>query len=376
MTKKQFWLFIFTPIVVVATTLSVVLPVSLISARNKRLNELKDQTPTSFVDGKERIPFHTNVQRAYLRDNIESITNYAQGIEELSRPAEIEFTWNGGEKPFSVYLSEREDYSDSYIYNTDEQKISFINLKIDTKYYFKVISGENTIREDSFLTDNEIIRNMYVSGVTNVRDLGGYKVSEGTTKQGLIFRTGRLNENGTETITDKITTKGKQTMLNEMKVKSEIDLRLVDNNEVGGLKEGVGVLGGTVHYYQCPMDYNQSFESEINTKALKKVFEILGNSENYPTFFHCSIGTDRTGYVAWVINACLGVNEGYLWRDYLFSNFGNIGGKRTINSIQNNYVKAINNIPGLNLKEKVTTYLLNKGITKAQIDTLRSMMIG
>ena len=376
MTKKQFWLFIFTPIVVVATTLSVVLPVSLISARNKRLNELKDQTPTSFVDGKERIPFHTNVQRAYLRDTIESITNYAQGIEELSRPAEIEFTWNGGEKPFSVYLSEREDYSDSYIYNTDEQKISFINLKIDTKYYFKVISGENTIREDSFLTDNEIIRNMYVSGVTNVRDLGGYKVSEGTTKQGLIFRTGRLNENGTETITDKITTKGKQTMLNEMKVKSEIDLRLVDNNEVGGLKEGVGVLGGTVHYYQCPMDYNQSFESEINTKALKKVFEILGNSENYPTFFHCSIGTDRTGYVAWVINACLGVNEGYLWRDYLFSNFGNIGGKRTINSIQNNYVKAINNIPGLNLKEKVTTYLLNKGITKAQIDTLRSMMIG
>ena len=376
MTKKQFWLFIFTPIAVVATTLSVVLPVSLISARNKRLNELKDQTPTSFVDGKERIPFHTNVQRAYLRDNIESITNYAQGIEELSRPAEIEFTWSGGEKPFSVYLSERDDYSDSHIYNTDEQKISFINLKIDTKYYFKVISSENIIREDSFLTDNEIIRNMYVSGVTNVRDLGGYKVSEGTTKQGLIFRTGRLNENGTETPTDKITTKGKQTMLNEMKVKSEIDLRLVDNNEVGGLKEGIGVLGDTVHYYQCPMDYNQSFESEINTKALKKVFEILGNSENYPTFFHCSIGTDRTGYVAWVINACLGVNEGYLWRDYLFSNFGNIGGKRTINSIQNNYVKAINNIPGLNLKEKVTTYLLNKGITKAQIDTLRSMMIG
>ena len=376
MTKKQFWLFIFTPIVVVATTLSVVLPVSLISARNKRLNELKDQTPTSFVDGKERIPFHTNVQRAYLRDNIESITNYAQGIEELSRPAEIEFTWNGGEKPFSVYLSEREDYSDSHIYNTDEQKISFINLKIDTKYYFKVISGENIIREDSFLTDNEIIRNMYVSGVTNVRDIGGYKVSEGTTKQGLIFRTGRLNENGTATPTDKITTKGKQTMLNEMKVKSEIDLRLVDNNEVGGLKEGIGVLGDTVHYYQCPMDYNQSFESEINTKALKKVFEILGNSENYPTFFHCSIGTDRTGYVAWVINASLGVNEGYLGRDYLFSNFGNIGGKRTINSIQNNYVKVINNIPGLNLKEKVTTYLLNKGITKTQIDTLRSMMIG
>ena len=232
-----------------------------------------------------------------------------------------------------------------------------------------------SIRNDSFLTDNEIIRNLYISGVTNARDLGGYRVDKEVTKQGLIFRTGRINENSTETPTDKITEAGKHTMLNELKVKSEIDLRMVNNNEVGGLTEGVGVLGDTVRYYQCPMDYNKSFETEENVKSLRKVFEILGNPENYPTFFHCSIGTDRTGYVAWLINACLGVNEGYLWRDYLFSNFGNIGGKRSVSSIDNSYVKTINDGPGATLKDKATYYLLQKGITRDQIETLRSMML-
>ena len=375
MTKKTFWFYIFTPIAVVATAVGVIIPVSIFIKRNKYLSDLSDDSPTSEPDDKERIILHTDLQRAYLRDKIENVNDYANGVEELSRPTIVEFTWEGSKNSYQVYLSEKEDYTNSFIYNVTENKVSFTNLKIDTKYYFKVISGEELIRQDSFLTDNEIIRNMYVSGVTNVRDLGGYKVSGGTIRQGLIFRTGRLNENSTQAVTEKINQKGKETMLNEMKVNSEIDLRVVSNNEVGGLTEGVGVLGESVHYYQCPMDYNVSFEDPLNEESVRKVFEILGNSENYPTFFHCSIGTDRTGYIAWLINAVLGVKEGYLWRDYLFSNFGNIGSKRSVSNIENKYVKTINSTIGITLKEKANNYLLSKGIKQSQIDTLRTIMI-
>ena len=374
MDKKKFWLFIFTPITVVAVTLSIVLPITLTS-RTRRLEILNEETPTSDDDGKERVELHTDVQHAYLSGVMEDINLYARGVEELSRPKTIEFTWEDGTAPYSVYLSEKEDYSDPIIYNVDEKKVGFTNLKIDTNYFFKVTSDSNVVKTGSFLTSNEIIRNMYVSGVTNVRDLGGYKVYGGVIKQGLIFRTGRLNENSVETPIDKINPKGKATMLNEMKVKSEIDLRVVENNEVGGLTEGVGVLGDGVHYYQCPMDYNQSFEGDYNAPSVRKVFEILGNSSNYPTFFHCSIGTDRTGYIAWIINAVLGVREGYLWRDYLFSNFGNIGGKRSMSNIENGYVKTIKNSKGKTLKEKAENYLLDKGVKQSEINTLRAMMI-
>lgn len=208
-----------------------------------------------------------------------------------------------------------------------------------------------------------------------MRDLGGYVTKDGVLNQGVIFRTAKLNHNSVETVSNRINEKGIDTMLNVMKVKSEIDLRMVSNNEVGGLTEGVGVLGESVHYYQCPMDYTISMDSDFNDIALRKVFSILGDKNNYPTFFHCSIGTDRTGYVAWLINACLGVEEEYLWRDYLFSNFGNIGSGRSKDSIKNGYVKTIKNTKGNSLKEKATNYLLNKGVKQEEIDVIREMML-
>ena len=348
----------------------ILIPVALISLLLTGCN--KKQTP---VIEEDRLILHTEVQRAYLSNTVESVNLYARGVEELSRPLKPTFSWSGGAQTYTVYLSEKNDYSDSFTYTTEENEISFTNLKIDTRYYYKVMTNNETVKEESFLTSNEIIRNMYVSGVTNVRDLGGYVTKDGVLNQGVIFRTGRLNQCSTETVSNMITEKGINTMLNEMKVKSEIDLRMVSNNEVGGLTEGTGVLGETVKYYQCPMDYTAGMDNEINNDSLRKVFSILGDKNNYPTFFHCAIGTDRTGYIAWLINSCLGVEEEYLWRDYLFSNFGNIGGSRSKGNIEDGYVKTIKNCEGNTLKEKATNYLLGKGIKQAEIDVLREMML-
>ena len=318
----------------------------------------------------ETLVLHTDVQRAYLKDKVENINLYVRGVEELSRPLKPTFAWEGENQTYTVHLSEKEDYSDSLTYTVNEPQVSFTNLKIHTKYYYKVINGDNVVKEESFLTSSEIIRNMYVSGITNVRDLGGYKVSEGYTNQGLIYRTARLNNGGTT-----ITEKGINTMLNEMKVKSEIDLRMVENDEVGGLTEGVGPLGESVKYYQCPMNYDLGMDNEANDPSLRKVFSILGNKTNYPTFFHCAIGTDRTGYIAWLINGLLGLNEEYLWRDYLFSNFGKIGSKRSKSSIENKYVKHIKETRGETLQEKTKNFLLDKGVKQEEIDVIREMML-
>lgn len=351
------------------------IPLILISVLLVACKKTEKDTLTTPIIEEDRLILHTDVQRAYLSNTVDSVNLYARGVEELSRPLKSVFSWEGGAKPYTVFLSEKEDYSDSLTYTTEKNEVIFTNLKIDTKYHYKVMDSESLIKEDSFLTSKEIVRNMYVSGVTNVRDLGGYTTSDGVLHQGLIYRTGRLNENCTEKVTNKINSNGINTMLNEMKVKSEIDLRMVTNNEVGCLTEGTGVLGETVKYYQCPMDYNLSMDDEFNNIALRKVFSILGDESNYPTFFHCSIGTDRTGYVAWVINACLGVEEEYLWRDYLFSNFGNIGGKRNMDNIKGGYVQKIKDFNGNTLKEKTTNYLLDKGVKQEEIDTLREMML-
>ena len=62
-------------------------------------------------------------------------------------------------------------------------------------------------------------RNCYVSGVTNVRDIGGYSSSLGKNayiRQGLYYRGANLNS---------ITDKGKAQMKEDLGVKTEIDLR-------------------------------------------------------------------------------------------------------------------------------------------------------
>ncbi len=333
--------------------------------------------PSSVLPGPDtKVVIHADIQRAFLRDEPSNVNLYVRGVEELSRPLALTYSWESEEGPFTVTLSEHADYSEGFVYQSENAEVSFTNLKIGTPYYVKVENEAGTVKAETFETSDEIIRNMYVSGVTNVRDLGGYSTAEGVLKQGLIYRGGRLNQNDEQTVVNKITEKGIATMHDVIKLKSEIDLRLVENNEVGGLTEGVGVLGEGVKYYQCPMSYSGNMESDLNNASLKKVFEILGDKSNYPTYFHCSIGTDRTGYVAWLINAFLGVSEEHLYRDYLFSNFGNIGGKRNEGDIKDRYVATINSCEGESMQEKTTSYLLSHGITQGQLDVIREMMLG
>ena len=54
-------------------------------------------------------------------------------------------------------------------------------------------------------------------------------------------------------------------------------------------------------------------------ESLKKAFKVFTNRNNYPVIFHCAIGTDRTGVVAFYLNALLGLKDEDIYRDYLFS---------------------------------------------------------
>ena len=105
MGKKRFWLFVFIPIAVTAVALSVVIPVTIVAVKKHKLDKMWADCPSVVDDGKERISFHTDVQKAYLNDSIDSVNQYAIGEEELSRPKPIEFTWESEDASFEVYLS-------------------------------------------------------------------------------------------------------------------------------------------------------------------------------------------------------------------------------------------------------------------------------
>lgn len=324
----------------------------------------------------EAVVQHTKKQASYLNKPLSSFPLYANGKKEKSRPEPVSFTWqyNGsGDTSYILRLSESETMENAVEYTSESESISIYNLKLDTVYYWTVSAGEETSSVSKFTTDKTPPRNLYVDGITNVRDLGGWECENGTrTKQGLIFRCGRLNESSAETPVIEITDAGKKTMLADLGIRTEIDVRKTADGETGAIT--ASPLGDKVTYYSCPMEWEGNTFLDNRTELLK-VFEILSKEESYPLIFHCNIGTDRTGMIAYLVNALLGVPEESLYRDYLYSNFGNIGGTRTLKNVESSgYYEAVHSADGDSLSEKTYNCLLDFGVPKEQLDSIISIL--
>ncbi len=319
------------------------------------------------------VDFHTEAQANYLKDDYKNFKSYADGTKELSIPNPVKIEFKGdGSQSYKVLLSESEDLSNPVEIKTESGKdgdsFSVYNLKVGKTYYYQV-TGENKTGEiEKFTIASDAPRNLFVEGVTNVRDIGGWKYGENTVKQGVIFRTSKFNKDESSELM--VTENGINTLVNELGIKTEIDLRTFDDNENGGITESP--LGNGVKYVSIPIVSGGNIIT-LNKDKLKDIFAVFGDESNYPICFHCSIGTDRTGMLAFLINGLMGASEEDLYRDFLFSNFGEIGSVRTP-SIIKTYMTTVDLASGNNLSEKIRNFLINNGVAEADLNTLVKML--
>lgn len=309
--------------------------------------------------------FHTEEQAQYLAGDYQLYKLYANGTEEKSRPEATVLTVGEDCNGQTVVLSLNEDLSDAVSVEVSDGAAAFYNLLIGTTYFYKVGDGE----VQSFVTCGTAPRNLYVDGVTNVRDLGGWSIGEsGRVRQGMIYRCAKLT--ASETAEVLISEDGIVTMRDGLAVKTEIDLRTVDDNEYGGLT--ASVLGDGVTYMSLPIESGGNIIL-LNKDKLKDIFAVFGDEANYPIAFHCSIGTDRTGMIAFLLNGLLGVEKDDLYRDFLFSNFGEIG-KMRAPSIIKTYIDTVEMSQGADLSEKIYNYLVSAGVEASDLDNIKRIM--
>ena len=76
--------------------------------------------------------------------------------------------------------------------------------------------------------------------------------------------------------------------------------------------------GNNVLTYSTAVDPDAKYD---NPARFKDFFNTLNDVNNYPVYFHCTHGKDRTGGIAYVVEALLGMDEESMYRDYLFSGF-------------------------------------------------------
>ena len=296
------------------------------------------------------------------------------GKSHLSDSLPITLTWNyelpeGKEvEKYSVVFGQNKDLSDGYkVDGGKEDTISFNNPYLGRNYYQLIATFTDGTTDETpirhFEVDSTYPRNLTISGMTNCRDIGGRVLEDGgRIKQGLIFRTSGKNQNGS--LTDATT----EEMINHLKLKNEINLA-GDSNSYN-LK-----LAGTELFEGSRMDTSSTggySHISRNAEAAKNFFNFIANENNYPLYYHCKIGTDRTGVCTILLQGLLGVSYENIYQDYLFSNFGKIGEQRTIGDGNSHdirkYMDDFMSYSGEKFQNKVYNILLGIGVAKETLD--------
>ena len=305
----------------------------------------------------------------------------ARGNTNVSTPNKVTLNWDYEAddeelERFDVTFGQEEDLSDGYVVKgTKERTIKFYNPYIGDNYFKVTAIYKDGGEEDSdikvFKVEDIAPRNLYAGNMPNVRDMGGRTTyAGGRIKQGLIYRgAGNRFDNSSQ-----IDAECQDRLTNQLKIKTEI-------NVANSTSNNINLSGTTVQ--DCFMAYGSVPYSNLarNSVRIRQIMDILSNEENYPVFYHCRIGTDRTGITGMMINGLLGVTFDECLQDYLFSNFAPIDNQRYPHKESDpngddiaKYIDAIKELPGANFQEQVYLALRMIGCSAEQLDKIIDIM--
>ena len=301
--------------------------------------------------------------------------------EDIYYPVPLIFTWeaDGEADYYRLFISTDESFlsCESYLLNTCS--LSLEHLFTGTDYYWTVISTKvvdgnevnKTVVPTRSFTTAESPRCLRIEGVSNTRDFGGMDAMEGyRIKQGMVYRGGKL---------EAVTEEGKEFFLDVLGLKTDLDLRTPGE---GGAGSG-SPLGADVNYVNINGRYyvgGMGIQSEEGKQVFAQEIRLFTDPDNYPIYIHCSLGRDRTGTLAFVLQALLGASRNDMYMDYELSVFSVTGtlDNAGVEAIRNNIVATYDYLAtfeGSSLAEKTENYLLSIGITAEEIQTIRDLLL-
>lgn len=294
-----------------------------------------------------------------LRNNFESFNQ-----NEVCTPPALHFTWTGSAENYILKISKEASMTDARTYETTTNELDVYNLETGTTYYWQVSAGDKVSPVATFTTE-QYPRYVRIDGVRNMRDLGGYTTLNGKrVKQGLIYRSANF---------DSITKVGKLQLSEDLHIKTDLDFRGDDAKQS---------LGKDVQYVQIPIKWYSGVFPKEEAKLIGNVFKLFAKAENYPIAYHCAIGRDRTGTVSVLLLGLLGVDEETIMKEYLMTLHSAAGGYSS--SVHDSLYTAMSGFmdglaaygkKGASFQKQVEGFLLEAGVTKAEINTIRTILL-
>ena len=285
---------------------------------------------------------------------------------ELSFPNSVRFEWSDtNAREYIFEISEDKDFTTSYTSRTEAPFFVMTNLKIGQKYYWRINGGIY----DTFETLDNKFRFLKIDGALNVRDIGGINI-----KQGLLYRGSEINKEY------QITEIGKKVFKEQLYIKTELNLRKESESA-----DGISCVGGGVRYKYLPYrPYVEMFRDE-HRKGIVKIMDFFADSENYPIYFHCLGGADRTGMIAFLLRALLGEHDEDILIDYELTSLSSyayglaegvtaLGFRSREADYFQEFISLFNAYNGNSYCEKAESFLLECNVKPSTIARIRSIL--
>ena len=191
----------------------------------------------------------------------------------------VKLAWNGnGSVRYTIYIADNENFDNatSYVVSGFTRELDIYNLLPSTTYYWKVAGDRSDMSDTSvFKTEDLSVRLIYAEGTSNIRDLGGWNADGSFVNYGKIYRGNQLNGYGNWG-DNKLTEEGLKTFKDDLKIRTEIDLRTQNKDDAN---QTTNYVDATFPYYKCTIgQYTDIFEALVwnalpndgNTKSKKK----------------------------------------------------------------------------------------------------------
>ena len=248
-----------------------------------------------------------------------------------------------------------------YAQTVSEGDVTLYNDIPNVRTPFTVTDANGGVTDTGTLKPTFFLRQIKAATV-NMRDLGGWSCDGGTVKYGKLFRGGVPNANDLDIF------------LNQLRILYELDLRGAAEaaSSPSVLKDKIGYSVFDTYAW-----YNIS-DSALWRQMLGVVFDCVKTSR--PVYFHCAAGADRTGTLACILEALLGMNQSDIDKDYELTSFytgtaDDTAARRRNESEWSGLISAINAKNGSTFRDKVVDFVLSLGFSIDEINAYRAAMI-